>query len=249
MTPTLQDEDRQVQVKGEVDSSLALNDTMAPSHEVYLGGVGVENGEHGIFPSPMEAHGDENIEPTPICLDDEMIPIPCEHESHLALLSESDSELSDSHPICEIECFHLEVMSDTPSSMDDEAPITEKKMYMVHKDDDITPCLQEDECVGHMDPTTSTTPTSNESDYKDNYIGVDDAMIPLVDMKINECMHDIDATIAMSHALNTSPSTEEVEDAMNVRGLKAEVVEAWKRRWKKLQAQLHWSLRPRQLTL
>ena len=46
------------------------------------------------------------------------------------------------------------------------------------------------------------------------------------------------------HDRNTSPSTEEVEDAMDARGLKAEVVEAWK----KLQAQLHRSRRPRQLT-
>ena len=50
------------------------------------------------------------------------------------------------------------------------------------------------------------------------------------------------------HDRNTSPSTEEVEDAMDARGLKAEVVEAWKRRWKKLQAQLHRSHRPRRLT-
>ena len=35
------------------------------------------------------------------------------NESHLAHLSESASELSDS-TICEIECFHFEGMSDTP---------------------------------------------------------------------------------------------------------------------------------------
>ena len=46
------------------------------------------------------------------------------------------------------------------------------------------------------------------------------------------------------HDRNTSPSTEEVEDAMDARGLKAEVMETWK----KLQAQLHRSLRPRRLT-
>ncbi|KAK1649124.1 hypothetical protein QYE76_066929 [Lolium multiflorum] len=214
MKPTLQDEAREGQVKGDVDSSLALNNTIAPSNGVHMGGDGVENGEHGMIPSPMEAngvemvehgkfpstteaHGDEQVEPTPTCLIDELVPIPCEHESHLAHLSESDSELSDSHPICEIECFHLEDMSDTQSelrevddrstediafantltspsfvssyvaigSMEDEFPIMEK-MYMVHEDDDITPCLQEVKDVDHMDPTTSTTPTSNESDYK-----------------------------------------------------------------------------------
>ena len=83
-------------------------------------------------------------------------------------------------------------------SMDDETPIMEK-MYMVHEDDDITPCLQEVKDVDHMDPTTSTTPTSNESDYKGNNIGVDDAMIPLVDMMTYECMHDLEDTIAMPH--------------------------------------------------
>ena len=76
----------------------------------------VTNGEHGIFPSPMEAHGVEETEPIPMCLSDDIVPIPCEHESHLAHLSESKSELSDS-TICEFECFLLEGMSDTPSEM------------------------------------------------------------------------------------------------------------------------------------
>ncbi|KAK1648828.1 hypothetical protein QYE76_066633 [Lolium multiflorum] len=287
MKPTLQDGAREGQDKSDVDSSLALNNTIAPSNGVNMAGDGVEkvehgmipstkvangvengehgmipspmevhgveNGEHGILPSPTEAHGvemvehgkfpstteacgDDKIEPTPICLNDEMVPIPCEHESHLAHLSESDSELSDSHPICEYECFHLEDMSDTQSelrevddrstediafantltspsfvssyvaigSMEDEFPIMEK-MYMVHEDDDITPCLQEVKDVDHMDPTTSTTPTSNESDYKGTYMGVDDAMIPLVDMMTYECMHDLEDTIAMPHALFIPP--------------------------------------------
>ncbi|KAK1558224.1 hypothetical protein QYE76_017771 [Lolium multiflorum] len=218
-----------------------------PPLEDDLGGDGVEHGEHGILPSPMEAHGvemvehgnfpstkeahgDEEVEPTPLCLIDELVPIPCEHESHLAHLSESDSELSDFHPICEFECFHLEDMSDTQSelrevddrsmeditfantltspsfvssyvalgSTEDEFPLMEK-MYMVHEDD-ISPCLLQDGHVDHMDPPTSTTPTSNESAYKGNNIGVDDAMIPLVDMMTYECMHDLDDTFATSHA-------------------------------------------------
>ncbi|KAK1629912.1 hypothetical protein QYE76_004227 [Lolium multiflorum] len=155
-----------------------------PPLEDDLGGDGVEHGEHGILPSPTEAHGvemvehgkfpstkeahgDEQVEPTPICLIDELVPTPCEHESHLAHLSESDSELSDFHPICEFECFHLEDMSDTQSSTEDEFPLMEK-MYMVHEDDDISPCLLRDGHVDHMDPPTSTTPTSHESAYKDH---------------------------------------------------------------------------------
>ena len=165
-----------------------------------------------------------------------MVPIPCEHESHLAHLSESDSELSDFHPICEFECFRLEDMSDTQSelrevddrsiediafantltspsfvsfyvalgSTEDEFPFMEK-MYMVHDDDDISPCLLQDGHVDHMDPPTSTTPTSNESAYKGNNIGVDDAMIPLVDMMNFECMHDLDDPFATSHATFTFP--------------------------------------------
>ncbi|KAK1695027.1 hypothetical protein QYE76_011724 [Lolium multiflorum] len=185
-----------------------------PPLEDDLGGNGVEHGDHGILPSPMEAHGvemvehgkfpstteahgDEQVEPTPTCLIDELVPIPCEHESHLAHLSESDSELSDFHPICEFECFHLEDMSDTQSelrevddrsmediafantltspsfvssyvalgSTEDEFPLMEK-MYMVHEDDDISPCLLQDGHVDHMDPPTSTTPTSHESAFK-----------------------------------------------------------------------------------
>ncbi|KAK1617419.1 hypothetical protein QYE76_022936 [Lolium multiflorum] len=98
MKPTLQDGVEKVE-HGMIPSTKVAN--------------GVENGEHGMIPSPMEAHGDDKIEPTPICLNDELVPTPCEHESHLAHLSESDSELSDFHPICEFECFHLEDMSDT----------------------------------------------------------------------------------------------------------------------------------------
>src|SRR5215217_376409 len=217
-----------------------------PPLEDDLGGEGVEHGEHGILPSPTEAHGvemvehgnfpstkeahgDEEVEPTPLCLIDELVPTPCEHESHLAHLSESDSELSDFHPICEFECFHLEDMSDTQSELrevddrsmediafantltspslvssyvalgytEDEFPLMET-MYMVHEDDDISPCLLQDGHVDHMDPPTSTTPTSNESAYKGNNIGVDDAMIPLVDMMTYECMHDLDDTFATS---------------------------------------------------
>ncbi|KAK1647594.1 hypothetical protein QYE76_065399 [Lolium multiflorum] len=109
-----------------------------------LGGDGVEHGEHGILPSPTEAHGvemvehgkfpstteahgDEQVEPTPTCLIDELVPIPC--------------------------------------STEDEFPLMET-MYMVHEDDDISPCLLQDGHVDHMDPPTSTTPTSNESAYK-----------------------------------------------------------------------------------
>jgi hypothetical protein len=253
IAPTLQDEDRQGELKGEVEPSLALINTMAPPLEDDLGGDGVEHGDHGILPSPMEAHGvemvehgnfpstkeahgDEKVEPTPLCFIDELVPIPCEHESHLAHLSESDSELSDFHPICEFECFRLEDMSDTQSelrevddrsmediafantltspsfvssyvalgSTEDEFPLMET-MYMVHEDDDISPCLLQDGHVDHMDPPTSTTPTSNESAYKGNNIGVDDAMIPLVDMMTYECMHDLDDTFATSHATFTFP--------------------------------------------
>ena len=141
-------------------------------------------------------------------------------------------ELSES-TICEMECYHFENMSDTPSelrevidrsseaislsnnlpspssvfsyvaigSMDDETPIMEK-FQLVDEDDAIT---IDDEEIGHMEPNTSTTPTSYEWDYKGNHKGVDDAMIPLVDMKICECLHDIDDPHAMSYASFTFP--------------------------------------------
>jgi hypothetical protein len=88
------------QAHGEVDLSTALDDTM------------------GLFSPPKEdeTHGVVNIEPTLICLNDDIIPIPCEDESHIAHLSEIKSEMSDS-TICEIECSHFEGMSDTPSVM------------------------------------------------------------------------------------------------------------------------------------
>jgi hypothetical protein len=86
------------------------------SNGVTYGGDMVEDGEHGNIHSPMEAHGIENIESTLICLNDDMVPIPCEDESHIDHLSESKSEMSDS-TVCEIECFHFEGMCDTPSEM------------------------------------------------------------------------------------------------------------------------------------
>jgi hypothetical protein len=66
----------------------------------------------------------------------------------------------------------------------DEAMPTLEKMYMVHTHDDTTPCLEDDEHVGHMELPTSTTPISKECDYKGNNIGVGEAMIPLVDMNM-----------------------------------------------------------------
>jgi hypothetical protein len=56
-------------------------------------------------------------------------------------------------------------------SMDKATPTLEK-MYMVHTLDDNTPCLEDDEHVGHLELPTSTTPTSKECDYKGNNIGV-----------------------------------------------------------------------------
>ena len=61
-----------------------------------------EEVEHGSFPSTKAANGVETIEPIPMCLNDEMVPILCEHESHLAHFSESTREFSTS-TICEIE--------------------------------------------------------------------------------------------------------------------------------------------------
>ena len=62
----------------------------------------------------MEAFVVERTEHNPMCVD--MVPILRELESHLAHLSESESEMSDSTK-CEIECFILEGMSDTPSEL------------------------------------------------------------------------------------------------------------------------------------
>ena len=76
-----------------------------------FGGELVEEVEHGSFPSTLEAFGVENIEPTLMYLSYEMVPIPCENESHLAHLSESELSAS---TICEFECFHFEGKSDTP---------------------------------------------------------------------------------------------------------------------------------------
>jgi hypothetical protein len=88
--------------------------------------------------------------------------------------------------------------------MDVATPALEK-MYMVHTHDDTTPCLEDDGYVGNMEPPTSTTPTSKECDYKGNNTGVRNAMIPLVDMMFQECLHDIDDSHAMSYDSFTFP--------------------------------------------
>jgi hypothetical protein len=132
-TSKVQDGGIQDQVNGEVDLTHTVDDTMilfspllhGDDHDYDLtkeaiydsGRESSEDGEHGIFPSPMEAL--ESIEPTTIGLNDDMVTIPCENESHLVHLSESSSEMSDS-TICEIECFYFEDMSDTPSEMREE---------------------------------------------------------------------------------------------------------------------------------
>src|SRR4051812_39787872 len=78
-----------------------FHSTMEASDDAHhmssnLGGDKVKNGDHGIFPSPKEAHGVEETEPIPICLSDDVVPIPSEYEIHLAHLSENKSEMSDS---------------------------------------------------------------------------------------------------------------------------------------------------------
>jgi hypothetical protein len=208
-----------------------------------LGGDEYENGEHGTFPSPMEAYGVEKTAHIPICLKDIMVPIPCEYESHLAHLSESKSEMSDSTTICEIESIHFEGVSDTPHELGEvvdrssedilisnnlpstssvfshfvigfihkEAPSLDllvpqmEKMYMVDEEVAI-PCIyQDDDGVGHLEAPTTTTPTSHERDYKGNDMGVDDAMIPLVDMMNCDCLHAMDDCSDISYASFTFP--------------------------------------------
>ena len=71
-----------------------------------FGGELVEEVEHGSFPSTLEAFGIEETEPIPMSLSYEMVPIPCENESHLAHLSESESELS-APTICELSASTL----------------------------------------------------------------------------------------------------------------------------------------------
>ena len=99
---------------GMFPSAMEASDDMMPSYGVKLGGDKVEEGEHKIFPSPKEAHGVGKNENIPMYVD--MVSILCEFESHLAHLSVSESEMSDS-TICEIECFIFEGMSDTPNEL------------------------------------------------------------------------------------------------------------------------------------
>ena len=185
----------------------------APTMALTFGGEVVEEVEHGSFPSTLEAFGVENIEPTLMCLTYEMVPISCENESHLAHLSESESELSAS-TICEFECFHFEGMSDTPLELREVVDrsceaisisnnLTSTSSVFSHcvlgsmDDDDATPCLLQDEQVVYMEAPTTSTPTSHERDYKG--MGVDVTMIPLVDMMNYGCLHAMDDSIDVTY--------------------------------------------------
>ena len=144
-----------------------------------------------------------------------MVPIPCNIESLQAHLSENKSELSDSS-ICEIECFLIEDMRDTPSEM--RVVVDRSSETILHSNNlpstssvfsydvlgalaDDAPSLKmmhimEDEEVVHMEATTTSTPTSHERHKKGN-MGVNDAMIPLVDMMNcvddeNDLLHGMD---------------------------------------------------------
>ena len=88
--------------------------------------------------------------------------------------------------------------------MEDDTPQLEK-MYMEDANE-ATPCLHRDDQVDHMDDaSTTTTPTSHESTYKGTNIGVDDAMIPLVDMMICERLHVVDASMDITYTTFSFP--------------------------------------------
>ena len=95
-------------------------------------------------------------------------------------------------------------------SMDEDTPsldMTEPHMEKMYMEDegDATPCLH-DEQVGHMDAATSTTtPKSHEWDYNGTHMGVDDAMIPLVDMMTCDCLHDVDFCFDVTYDSFTFP--------------------------------------------
>jgi hypothetical protein len=88
-------------------------------------------------------------------------------------------------------------MDNEAQSLDMMVPQMEK-MYM-EDEDDATPWIHQDGEVGHMEAPTSTTPTSHERDYKGNNIGVDDAMIPLVDMMTCDDVHAMDDTFDITY--------------------------------------------------
>ena len=48
--------------------------------------------------------------------------------------------------------------------------------------------------------STTSTPTSHERQYKGTNIGVDDAMIPLVDMMIREDLHVVAVSMDITYA-------------------------------------------------
>ena len=66
-------------------------------------------------------------------------------------------------------------------------------------EDDATPWIHQDEEVGHMEATTTTTPTSHEKDYKGMNTGVDDESVPLVDLHNCDDLHAMDDTFDIAY--------------------------------------------------
>jgi hypothetical protein len=112
----------------------------------------------------------------------------CESECfHFEGMSDTSSK---TRVVVDRSCEAISIYNNLPSTSSvfshvaigsmDEATPTLEKMYMVPTLDDNTPCLEDDEHIGHLELPTSTPPTTKECDYKGNNIGVGDAMIPLV---------------------------------------------------------------------
>ena len=67
-------------------------------------------------------------------------------------------------------------------------------------DEDVaTQWIHRDEEVDHMEAPTTTTPNSHERENKCNDMGVDDAMISLVDMMDCDCLHAMDDTLDVTY--------------------------------------------------
>ena len=130
---------------------------------------------------------------------------------HLEGMSDTPSEL---RVVVDKSCETTLISNDLPStasvfphdvlgSMDQEVPSLEmmipptKKMYMVDEDDAIP---IHDEEVAHMEANATITPTSYQRYEQGKNKGVDDAMIPLVDMMTCDDWHAMDDVCDITYA-------------------------------------------------
>ena len=132
---------------------------------------------------------------TPMCMSDELVPIPCEHESHLAHMSESVCEMSDS-TICEIERFQFEGMSDTPHELGE---VVDRSCEAISNSNNLPPTSSvfSHDVLGSMD---------DETPLHDIMVTQLEKMYMEDEVDATPCLHEVEQVGHMEAPTTTTPT-------------------------------------------